>query len=325
VGIFARGKVSVASRPTARQHRFGHPSLGLGLTLPSRPISNQAGFALIAVIWSLGLITLLGTAVIVGARYRTRVTSDYASVAAATIAAESAVNLGIVAVLTPPARRNLKFPLTCRMPGGERALITVEEETGKIDLNAATPDILSHFFSALTLDQSAGTRIAARIAAFRKPVDDQSNSIVAQSAKPSASPRFKTILQLDQIDGIPPSLFRRALPFLTVRSGRQEPDKVAASPELRKLLNLEPPQPTAPARGLPDSGSLTIRADVVARDGTRFIREALVSLGADHSKTLVVNEWRHGDIGANSPTELLRDTTRSLESDCFRIKSMTAS
>jgi general secretion pathway protein K len=315
----------VASRPTARLHRFRRPWPALGLILPSRPISNQAGFALIAVIWSLGLVTLLGTAVIIGARYRTRVTSKYASVAAATIAAESAVNLGIATLLTLPAGRSLKFPLTCRMPGGEQALITVEEETGKIDLNAATPDILSHFFSALTLDQSAGMRIAARIVEFRNPADDQSNSTGAQSAKPPKSPRFKTIMQLDQIDGISPSLFRRALPFLTVRSGRQEPDKDAASPELRKLLNLEPQQPTATARGLPDSGSLTIRADITARNGTRFIREALVSLGADHGKSLAVNEWRHGDIVLKSPTQPLGDTARSVENDCFRIKSTTTS
>jgi general secretion pathway protein K len=324
MGIFAHRKVSVASRPTARRHRFRHPWPGSGLILPSRPISNQAGFALIAVIWSLGLVTLLGTAVIIGARYRTRMTSNYASVAAATIAAESAVNLGIATVLTPPAGRSLKFPLTCRMPGGEQALISVEEETGKIDLNAATPDILSRFFSALTLDQSAGIRIAARIAAFRKSVGDQANSMGAQSANPSTSPRFKTIMQLDQIDGISPPLFRRALPFLTVRSGRQEPDKDAASPELRELLNLEPQQQTAAARGLPTSGSVTIRADITARDGTRFIREALVSLGADHGKSLVVNEWRHGDI-LKSPTQSLGDTARSVGNDCFRIKSTTTS
>ena len=62
---------------------------------PRRAGSNRDGFALVAVIWSLGLITLLGMAVMVGARYRTKVSSNYASVAAAETAAESAINLGI--------------------------------------------------------------------------------------------------------------------------------------------------------------------------------------------------------------------------------------
>ena len=305
--------------------QFRYPWHGFRLILLSRPGSNEAGFALIAVIWSLGLVTLLGTAVIIGARYRARATSNYASVAAATAAAESAINIGIATALTAAAGRSLRFPLTCRMPGGEQALITVEEESGKIDLNAATPDILFRFFSALTLDQSAGTRIAARIVGFRNPQADQSNGMGVQSTQPPTSSRFKTIMQLDQIEGISPALFRSALPFLTVRSGRQQPDKEAASPTLRKLLNLEAPQQDAPARGLPNSGSLTIRADITARDGTRFIREALVSLGTDHGKSLAVNEWRHGDIDPRTPATRFEDANPVVGPSCFRIDRMGAS
>ncbi|WFU18757.1 type II secretion system protein GspK [Bradyrhizobium sp. CB3481] len=231
-------------------------------------------------------------AVIVGARYRTKTSSNYASVAAAEMAAESAVNLAIATALAATPEQAVNFPLRCRLPGGERATITVEEETGKIDLNTASVAALTRLFTALTGDQSKGTRIAAEIIEFRKPKTQ------AAQATPAAGPaeaRFKTVMQLDQIDGVSPRLFRAALRHVTVRSGRPEPDIEAASPALLRLLNVQPKQ-TAGRRGLPVSGSMTIRADISAADGTRFIREALISLDGGNGRPFVIREWRRGDI-----------------------------
>jgi len=270
----------VANRPTARTDRFPAAS------------RRERGFALVAVIWTLGLITLLGMAVIVGARYRTKTSSNYASVAAAEMAAESAVNLAIATALAATPDQAINFPLRCRLPGGERATIMVEEETGKIDLNTASTSALTRLFTALTGDQSKGSRIAAEIVEFRKP---------KTQATPAAGPaqaRFTTVMQLDQIDGVSPRLFRAALRHVTVRSGRPEPDIEAASPALRRLLNVEPKQASA-RRGLPVGSSMTIRADISAADGTRFIREALVSLDGGNGRPFVIREWRRGDIDSS--------------------------
>ena len=45
---------------------------------------------------------------------------------------------------------------------------------------------------------------------------------------------------------------------------------------------------------------MTIRADISASDGTRFIREALVSL-AEGGRPYRVREWRRGDIRSQQP------------------------
>lgn len=253
--------------------------------------SKRDGFALVAVIWSLGLITLLATAVMVGARYRVRVSSNYTSVAVAEAAAESAINLGLVAALSGGAEQNVKFPLRCQLPGGERVFVSVEEETGKIDLNTASPAALSRFFAALTRDQSLGGRITQRILAFRNPKPSDGRSASGHVPAPD---RFSTIMQLDQIDGISPSVFRSALRLVTVRSFRVEPDPEAAPPLMRRLLGLEQKQISA-TRGLPSGGTVTIRADVRSPDGSRYIREALILLDEDKRKFLVL-EWRRGDI-----------------------------
>lgn len=254
--------------------------------------NRQSGFALVAVIWTLGLITLLGMAVIVGARYRTKTSSSYASVAAAEMAAESAVNLAISAALTPTPEQAVNFPLRCRLPGGERATIAVEEETGKVDLNGASLAALTRLFTALTGDQSAGTRLAAQIVEFRKPTTQ------GTAAAPPSAARFTTIMELDQVDGIPPRLFRAALRYVTVRSGKPEPDMEAASPAMHRLLNVAS-KPNAAKRGMPAGGSMTIRADIHGPDGTRFIREALVSLGDGNGRPYVIREWRRGDIDSS--------------------------
>jgi general secretion pathway protein K len=283
--------------------------------------SKRDGFALVAVIWSLGLITLLAMAVMVGARYRTRTASNYASALAAETAAESAVNLGIATVLTKVAGTDVRFPLRCRMPGGERVLIAVEEETGKIDLNTASIAVLTRFFTALTRDQSLGARIAGQIVDRRKPKPKDGSSGPGKAA-PEAG--FMTIMQLDQIDGITPQLFRAASRLVTVRSGRPEPDMDAASPALRRLLNLEQKTVSA-ARGLPAAGSITIRADVTAPDGARFIREALVSL-AEAGRPYVVREWRHGDVDVTSPAPLsAREGIQAPGRPCFRTADPVAS
>jgi general secretion pathway protein K len=285
--------------------------------------SRHAGFALIAVIWSLGLITLLGMAVIVGARYRTKLMSSSSSVTAAAITAESAINLGIIATVAAAHDTELKFPLRCRMPGGERVTVTLEQELGKVDLNTASPAVLARLFTALTLDQSMGTRIAGRIAEFREQGGDQTKDkdtrATGKKSDNAGKAGFTTIMQLDQIVGITPLLFRTAQRFVTVRSGRPEPVAESASPALRKALNLGQ-KPAGPTSDAPVSGNVTFRADVLTLDGTRFIREALVSLG-EGGRPFLIREWRHGDIDSSAlalPTRS-RPDNEVQESSCFRI------
>jgi general secretion pathway protein K len=310
---------------------YGRPASRLPRRLDAN--SGRSGFALVAVIWSLGLISLLGVAVIVGARYRTRVASSDASMAATKTAAESAVNLAIALSLAGATQQNVKFPLRCQMPGGERAIVDIEEETGKVDLNTATPEVLTRLFAALADDQSAGMRIAASIVQFRELARGQTKSADTQStpgaskpdsgqtpANSSNKPGFATIMQLDQIDGVSAALFRTALRFVTVRSTHSEPDKDAASPALRRLLKLDQGQAT-PTCAPPATGSVTIRADIRAPDGTRFIREALVSLGSEDGRPFRVHEWRHADIDSEAPAlgAQIRYSDDDSADSCFRI------
>lgn len=263
---------------------------------------DRNGFALVTVIWGLGLLTLLGATVIVGARYRARAAQADGSVLASAAAAESAVNFAIASVLSPAP--NISFPRRCRMPGGEQADIVVEEEAGKIDLNAASLPILERFFSGLSQDKTRGSRIAQNVVNFRKsqPRKEAGNQTATpgnQTAPTNAANAagisgFTSILELDQIDGMSPALLRSAMRYTTTLSGRADPMPEAMTPALRLLMGLDPGRTDRRRPTLP--GHFTIRADIRGNDGSLYIREALVSFGASSTQSYSIREWRRGDI-----------------------------
>jgi len=265
---------------------------------------RSAGFTLIVVVWVLALILLLGTAVNVGVRYRTRVDTNLLNVRRAELAAESAINFAILLRLakteTPP------FPLECRMPDGEQVAITVTEEIGKVDLNAASPQTLARLFVALIGNRAQGERIAAAILSHRSGAGASPRPGSAQT-KPTP---FQSILELDGVSGITPELFRAALPLVTVRTGRTEPDPAAASDAVRQVLGL-PAKATNTTRAQ-DAGDITIRADVSVGGHVRFIREALVSLRSANGQSFSIREWRHTDAD-----DRLRDSDPGNLGPCF--------
>ncbi len=255
---------------------------------------HAKGFALVLVVWILGLILLMGSAITIGVRYRTRADTSLLDSQRAELAAESAINLAVLRILSDNGQEKARsFPLTCRLPGAEQVTISISEEAGKVDLNTSSPQTLVKLFVGLTQDRQAGERIAAAIVSSRP---------APAAAPPQSAPPpgkfavFKSVLELEAVPDITPELFRRALPLVTVRSSKAEPDLAAASEALRDTLGI-PKNPTGTATGprAQPNGEMTIRADVAASTNARFIREALVSLRPEHGRAFSVREWRHGD------------------------------
>ena len=255
---------------------------------------RAGGFALVLVIWILGLVLLLGTAVSVGVRYRTRADTSLLDSQRAEVAAESAINLALLLHFSKTGQGKTPFPLTCRMPGGEQVTLSVTDEAGKVDLNTSSAQTLVKLFVGVTRDRKLGEQIAAAILSNRPAA-----AAAGQPPPPQSKTRiFQSVMELEAVQGVTPELFRKALPFVTVRSGKTEPDPTAATEALRETLGL-PKTPTGAAstpRAQPN-GEITIRADVGASAKARFIREALVSLRQEHGRAFSIREWRHGDSG----------------------------
>lgn len=289
---------------TSPNHKVTHPRivcLGGGRRI--------GGFTLIVVLWVLAVILLLGTAVTVGVRYRTRTDSSLLNFRKAELAAESAINFAILLQLSPSRGDEPSFPLVCRMKGGEQVELDLSEEAGKVDLNAASPQTLAKLFLALTGNQAEGERIAGAILSHRAAGETsaQTQGVIPANraalqpatdatAIPPNRTAFRSVLELEGVAGVTPEIFRAAVPLVTVRSGRLEPDSAVASAALRDALGLQTnaakAAPGAPPR---DNGEITIRADVRIGEHTRFIREAQVSLRPENGRPFTIREWRHAD------------------------------
>jgi general secretion pathway protein K len=245
----------------------------------------------VVVVWGLGLVTLLGTMAIVGARYRSRDAGDTASLAGAAAAAESGVALGILHALMPgdaPAR-----PFGCSLPDRSVVRVRVTREAGKVDLNAAPLALLARLFTALARDPARGLALAQAVVAYR----DRPQPGAAPEADPDGPKHapFLTTLELDQVRGLSPDLLAAALPHVTVVAGRDAPDPEAATPELLALLGTprRPPAPGAAGAPAAPAGPVTVRAEAWSPEGAVAVREALVTFGTG-TTPYAISEWRSG-------------------------------
>ena len=139
--------------------------------------SGERGFALILVIWGLGLISLIALTVITVGRHRNLVIANLIENAEAEALAEAGVNLRrleLRAAFSSDSPNTLPFPTNgeprvCSMPQGALAALAVEDEGGKADLNTASPQLMSALLRGFGAGAEEADRIAAAIPTFPAP------------------------------------------------------------------------------------------------------------------------------------------------------------
>ena len=212
-----------------------------------------------------------------------------------------------------------------------RANVTVNysSETARIDLNAAPKVLLAGFFAAIGASNDDADRYADRIIGWRqrpKPMDQAGEAALYRSAGLPYLPRgapFAHASELWLVQGLPPELIRRALPFVTVYSGRPDinvfdapPELIAALPDmtparLATFLNqrdtvskdkdslsrlLGPDQPGATAEG---SNAFRVKINIAFQNGWRTGSEAVIFLDAADEPFQVLS-WRN-DVDTDQP------------------------
>ena len=212
-----------------------------------------------------------------------------------------------------------------------RANVTVNysSETARIDLNAAPKVLLTGFFAAIGASNDDADRYADRIIGWRqrpKPMDQAGEAALYRSAGLPYLPRgapFAHASELWLVQGLPPELIRRALPFVTVYSGRPDinvfdapPELIAALPDmtparLATFLNerdtvskdkdslsrlLGPDQPGATAEG---SNAFRVKINIAFQNGWRTGSEAVILLDAADEPFQVLS-WRN-DVDTDQP------------------------
>jgi len=214
---------------------------------PSRAPSlrRKRGFALVAVIWGLSIITLLILSFVTTSSLRLKTAFNIAGAAQAGFFADAAINMAILSLLSEQNQHASDIvhdgkPFFCSMQGAA-VVLSIEDESGKIDLNNATPEILKALFVGLGLEMSAANALADAIINFRAPssigaaADGQESNDSGRPFGAKHAP-FTTTLELDQVAGVDPTLFSKIARLMTVYSYRPGVNARAAPPALFAAL-----------------------------------------------------------------------------------------
>jgi general secretion pathway protein K len=189
-------------------------------------------------------------------------------------------------------------------------------ENGKVDLNAATPQILQALFQAAGTPQAAAQSLAANVVDWRSAPLMASDLDKRRAAYAAAGhdygPRngpFVSIEELQMVLGMTPALYRVIAPDITIWSGNAAPDPNTAPPlALAAIPGMTAAQEAviyaARQKGASDAGMVlnngvthSIRSEATLADGTRAVLRATMRLqqGQTGAQPFAVLRWQEGD------------------------------
>jgi general secretion pathway protein K len=208
--------------------------------------------------------------------------------------------------------------------------IVVEDEAGKVDLNAASERLLTNLLRGLGATPREAAALADRILDFRD-ADDERSPLGAERSDYAAAgltygPKnaaFEAVEELDQVLNIPPGWLARLRPFVTVYSGQSGVDSTVApiellgalrgsteplataTPGLRRQEQFRLSMPVPPEFAiLSQRRAFTVRSEATTVQGATFVREAVVEIRTTPTSAHVLRRWRRGEaIPADAPEQ----------------------
>lgn len=267
---------------------------------------RHQGAALLLVMW----LILLLSGLVAGYAMAARIESLQGNGLARALVAREAARAGIEIAVS----RLMQADVTLRWHADGRvnqfqfdgALIevSIRDETGKIDLNAAAPDLLAQLFRGLGQPQGAATRLAGAIVDWRdedtlaQPAGgaedaDYAAAGLAWGAKDAA---FETVAEVQQVLGMPPTLFAAAEPYLTVYSGSAMPAANFADDIVLAAMGAERPEQLPDAAPASGSGTYSIRSRARLPDGRSAQSSVILRAGGNglRGSTYTPLRWHDG-------------------------------
>jgi general secretion pathway protein K len=200
------------------------------------PRTQPNGFIMVAVLWLLsGLATLVSIYAVYVINtasaftgHEERLQSEELTLAAIELTAQ---HLTSTTARSRPAHGSLNWRI-----GKANLDVTFQTEAARIDLNVASKELLTGLFMSLGANSNLATNYADRIVGWRTPVNEQSQTTLDRLSGTNLvalrAVRFFHSGELLLVPGLPTSVVARALPLVTVYSGRQQVNVIEAPPEV---------------------------------------------------------------------------------------------
>ena len=281
---------------------------------------SQRGAALLLVLWLMILLIGIISVFALSARTEGLEGRTLARSATARYAAEAGIEVAAYHLQNPdgdarwvPDGRPVEFAW-----GGQRLRVRVVDESAKVDLNIASPELLSGLMQALGVDFERSRQLAGAIADWRDG-DDLLNAEGGAEDPQYASAKlpygakdrpFETLSELRLVLGMDPALFEKMRPYVTLYSGLARPSPAYAGKPVLQALGLNEDQAAqaigqreaaAAGGGAPitaqGSGTYSISSRATRPDGTRVQIQAAIRIGGGggFGQLYLPLSWRVGE------------------------------
>lgn len=206
---------------------------------------QKEGYALIAVLWVLVLLSVLVAGLSASSRQTTKSLEAFAGGVQARYLADGGIQLVILNLLDPlPANRLLGDgqQITVEVDDG-KVDVVVTDENGKVDINAANELLLTRLFESLSVDEKKSEQLAAAIADYRDEDDlvrlngvEDADYLKAGLTYGAKDALFTSVDELKQVLGMDQAIFNAIRPYVTVYAKSQGVNpEVAPLPVLMAL------------------------------------------------------------------------------------------
>jgi general secretion pathway protein K len=211
--------------------------------------SRQRGAALLLVMWLIALLASLIGAFALTARIERLEERVLSRGTIATEAARAGLEMALVRVDDPDPRRRwiADGRLYHWSYAGATVDVQVTAESGKVDINAADPNLLAGLFRAVGVPSDKATRLASAMVDWRdadsltQPQGGAEDPDYAAAGLPygAKDAPFETIAEAEQVLGMTPKIFALVQPYLTVYTGQGVPDTAFAGAPVLAAMGLD--------------------------------------------------------------------------------------
>jgi general secretion pathway protein K len=238
----------------------------------------QQGFALVIVLWTVGIIALLVSALVVEAGRQARLTATLRGQATARAAADAALSAAILDVL-----RTGNAVSGPRQFGGSRIAVLLEDFSGRLNPNLASVVMIQALLSQLGVGAAPAAHLAAAIVDWRTPgLNPSPNGAKApqyRAAGMAYGPPGRPYENLDELGfviGMDRELLAAMKPHLTLWT-TADPDPTFADAMVLAALRASGAPPVAAAST--EARVIAITAIAGSPDAPTVTRRAVVRFG----------------------------------------------
>lgn len=206
---------------------------------------RQSGVALVVVLWMVSLLTIMAASFSLSTQRNTGLVATAQDRARGLALADAGVHYAMLMLSLPDPLQRWRSDgtrYTVALSGGQVGL-EIFDESGKIDLNAASEQTLRALLGKVLGNDEQAAALTDKILDWRDPDDlKRINGAEAKDyqaegkAYAPQNKNFQALEELQMVSGITPGLYKRLAPLLTIYSGQDGINPQKASGEALGLL-----------------------------------------------------------------------------------------